>query len=166
MNKKGIMDDMFDFMFTVVAFFFIWFFVTVALVGGIKENSKLSLENTDEISANNALLNYLNTPIEPGSTMADLIMAAETDPEAQKKLEKLTNKLILDLNVPLFKGIVIKYPKNKLYKVIYPQSGVYSPYAEIDIKSLNGMIKISIRGQEKESASRARYVAATGFRTA
>ena len=97
MNKKGIMDDMVDFLFTVMAFFFIWFFVTIALVGGIEENKKIILENVDEVSSNLFLLNYLRTPIEKEFTIADLIAAAETDVETKTEFS-LESKIIVWLH--------------------------------------------------------------------
>lgn len=164
MNKKGIMDDMVDFLFTVMAFFFIWFFVTIALVGGIEENKKIILENVDEVSSNLFLLNYLRTPIEKEFTIADLIAAAETDVETKKKLSSTTNKLILDLKNPLFKRIMIKYPSKDIYDAIQAESGSYSPYSETTLSGSKGSIKVIIHGQQKESTAQALKLASTGGR--
>ncbi|MFC1686845.1 hypothetical protein ACFL0E_00625 [Nanoarchaeota archaeon] len=160
MNKKAVMDDMFDFLFTVMALFFILLFVNMTLLWGVGEKEELALENIDVTNSNSVLLNYLNYPIDGEGIIADLIVSAETDKEAKKKLINLTNKLILDLKNPLFKRIMIKYPSKDVYDAIYPQSGTYSLYSETEISG----IKVAIHGDQKLTEGQEMKIASTGGR--
>jgi len=118
LNKKGVIGDAFDFLTVVVASFFLWLVVSIVLVGPIEENKKITLENIDEVNSNLVLLNYLRTTTLNGQQVSDLIIAAEIDPKAQKNLESLTNKLILDSNNYLFKRIMIKFLLMLIYRIV------------------------------------------------
>jgi len=162
MNKKGIMDDMFDIMFTVVAFFFIWAFVTVALVGGIKENSELSLENTNEVSSNTALLNYLRTPVGEGLTMLDLILLAENNKELRKKIKQITRQTILDPNTLVFNGVSIYYVGEKEHLTIGYQPKIPAYHAVFEIPGKKDLVRIKLLGREDYAAEKARIDAPGG----
>ncbi len=76
LNKSGMMDDLFDFLFTVIAAFFILFFVSMALGGGAARAEKRSVEEIDELNSNYELLNYLKSTATVEGTelnMMDLI---------------------------------------------------------------------------------------------
>lgn len=95
LNKHGMMDDMFDFLFTVIAAFFILLFVGMALSGGQKERDDTVLEMTMNTEANEILLNYLRTPLEDGN-MADLIALRFHYKDEYDSLYKQETERLLD----------------------------------------------------------------------
>lgn len=60
-GKKGVMDDMFDFLFTVVALFFILTFVSFSITSGINQANKETVENVAEINRIDSAINHLKT---------------------------------------------------------------------------------------------------------
>ncbi len=84
-GKKGMMDDLFDFLFTVIAAFFILFFISMALSGGAAKAADKSLERVDEVNSNFILLNYLRAPVGEGKNIVDLILTSGLDLEELKR---------------------------------------------------------------------------------
>lgn len=77
-DKKGMMDDMFDFLFTVMAAFFILFFI-ISLGGKAAEKGESALKDIEELNSNSVLLNYLRARVGEGRTMADLIVTSKLE---------------------------------------------------------------------------------------
>ena len=59
MNKKGMMDDLFDFVFTVTALFFLLFFVALFFSGNINNSHKTSTTNIADFKITDTALNNL-----------------------------------------------------------------------------------------------------------
>ena len=165
-NKKGRFGDAVDILAIVGVLILFFFFVSTVLSGNLKKQDKISLASLDQINSKSVLLNYLRTPTENGLTLEELIIAAETNPALRAGLKKSTKKIILTHKDTFYKGINIKYPGEKKYFPIVARGGLTSKYAQIKIPGKKLFILITIEGEEKASASQARYRAATGFRTA
>jgi hypothetical protein len=96
LNKRAIMDDMFDFIVTIAAAIVILLFMSVSLSGGGRE--KIVSGNLGSFDAGNSLLAYLKSPISDTENMADLIIrwhynqdkyAGELRSESMKILKRL-----------------------------------------------------------------------------
>lgn len=72
-NKKGMMDDLFDFLFTVMILFFLFFFINGALNSSIKENQAKSLDSIAEIKRIDSALNNLRGQMQEVDLDPDLI---------------------------------------------------------------------------------------------
>ena len=123
-----------------------------------------SISNLDEIRSKQVLFNYLRAPTENGLTLTELIVATENNPSLKPSLEKNVKKIFLDSKDPFFKGIIIKYPGEKLYYPIVVGGGLTSNYASAEIIGKKQPISVTIVGEEKTSEGQARYKAATGFK--
>jgi len=62
-NKKGMLDDFFDFVFTVLAMVFCLFFISFALGGSVDAKNEATLENLASYTVEERLLRYLHEPI-------------------------------------------------------------------------------------------------------
>jgi len=63
MDKKAMLDDLFDLFFTVIAGFFLLLFIGVIINGTVDDDNKASFEGINLLKGDEVLLNYLNTPI-------------------------------------------------------------------------------------------------------
>ncbi|MBU0457715.1 MAG: hypothetical protein ABH824_03905 [Nanoarchaeota archaeon] len=72
-DKKGMMDDFFDFFFTVIIAFFILLFLNITLSGGLERSTEATYRKIGAVDAKNNLLMYLKSPVDDGN-MADLII--------------------------------------------------------------------------------------------
>jgi len=59
MNKKGMMEDLFDFVFTVTALFFLLFFVILFFSGNINNSHDTSITNIAEFKITDTAINNL-----------------------------------------------------------------------------------------------------------
>ncbi len=66
MNKKALLDDVFDLFFTAIVAIFLLIFLGMVLSGGIKESHKQSLENVAEFKRMEAGFNNLRTQMWEG----------------------------------------------------------------------------------------------------
>ena len=73
MNKKAMMDDMFDFLFTVVAAIIILLFITMGLSGGQKEKERAADYQIEILRYNENFLSLLKMPINEKETLLDLV---------------------------------------------------------------------------------------------
>lgn len=62
-NKKGFLDDFFDFLFMILAVFFLFFFFGLILFGNLEEQEKEVLYQLKEIEIKNDLLTFLKMPV-------------------------------------------------------------------------------------------------------
>jgi hypothetical protein len=79
MNKKAMMDDLFDFLFTVITLFFSLMFIQVVISGNVQDKQELTLDRLSEFTGSQLMIDYLNSPIEVNGnkmTMQDLIILA------------------------------------------------------------------------------------------
>lgn len=65
-NKKGMMDDFFDLIFTVIAAFFLFIFITAALQGGIKDSNQRAVMEVNDFKRAEAAINNLRVNMYQG----------------------------------------------------------------------------------------------------
>ena len=58
-NKKGMMDDFFDFIFTTVSLFFLLFFISLVFNGSVNSSHETSAENVADFKIKDAAINNL-----------------------------------------------------------------------------------------------------------
>jgi hypothetical protein len=63
-NKKGMVDDTFDLLFTVASIFFILIFISVVLNINAAAKEEVALEKFEVFTLHEELLVYLNSPVE------------------------------------------------------------------------------------------------------
>lgn len=76
-SKKGMMDDFFDFVFTVITLFFMLFFVHVALNSSADTQHDATLTTIEQFQHDERLFHYLHAPVflsEQELLMKDLIL--------------------------------------------------------------------------------------------
>lgn len=74
-----MMDDFFDFVFTVIALFFMLFFIHIALNSSIDTKNEATLTQAEQYHHDERLLHYLHAPVflpEQKLLMKDLILLA------------------------------------------------------------------------------------------
>jgi hypothetical protein len=59
MNKKGMMDDLFDFIFTITSLFFLLFFVALFFSGNISNSHETSTSNIADFKITDTAINNL-----------------------------------------------------------------------------------------------------------
>jgi hypothetical protein len=80
-GKRGMMDDLFDVLFTVMAAFFILFFAGLILSGSGADRERIATGEMGEMTAKENLLIYLKSPVSNNRNMADLIVQWRYDKE-------------------------------------------------------------------------------------
>ena len=80
MNKRGMMDDMFDFLFTVIVSFFLLFFLSMILNSGVERSQDASLDRVGEVkmfssAISNLRVNYYNYNLEIDPDNVDEIIS-------------------------------------------------------------------------------------------
>jgi len=71
MNKKGMLDDLADFLFTIFASFFLLVFISMALTGSIDEDNKEALSKISEFKRFDAGTNNLRVQMYGGHNLED-----------------------------------------------------------------------------------------------
>ena len=120
MNKRAVVDDMFDLIFTVVAAFFILIFVGSALQEGPESSERESLEQLGEVVAKENLLRYLQT----GNT-TELIITGQ-----KNKVKEVTEQYLLAQNKASLSSITIFFiddAENRELRISPFGAGVASP---------------------------------------
>ncbi len=85
LGKKGMMDDLFDFLFTVMMAVFSLFFLNIHLSGGVDKAKEQGLDKLNLINSDFVLLNYLRAPIGLGRNIADLVSTSDLNLEELEK---------------------------------------------------------------------------------
>lgn len=78
-GKRGMMDDFFDLVFTIVILFFALFFIQVVLNGDVESKQDISFKRMELFNNQELFLYYLNYPLSVEGTemrMKDLILLA------------------------------------------------------------------------------------------
>ncbi len=65
-HKKGMLDDLFDLMFTVLVGFFLFFFLNGVLNAGIDRSHDQSLLHLDSFRVKDSAINNLNVQVQEG----------------------------------------------------------------------------------------------------
>jgi|SRR3989338_3033855 len=162
-SQKGMLDDLFDFIFTVVMAFFLLFFLSGALNSSVSKSKDLAVENANTFTASNQLLQYLRTPVRTtGATISDLIVAGETQEDIQQQVTKATLDFSQAIHSDLFLGVIITYPDSKVVALPF-DINVASRYATINLPSLTGKeIEIAVYGKRKRSEQEFAQAASLG----
>ncbi len=66
LGKKGMMDDLFDFFYTIIAGLFLLFFISLALSGGIAESQQRSISEIADFHQKEIALNHLAVQVQGG----------------------------------------------------------------------------------------------------
>lgn len=66
MNRKGMLDDLFDLLFTVIVGFFLFFFLNGVLNAGINQSHDRSLRELDSFRLKDSALNNLKVQVQEG----------------------------------------------------------------------------------------------------
>ncbi|HLD72102.1 MAG TPA: hypothetical protein VJA23_00805 [Candidatus Nanoarchaeia archaeon] len=69
LGKKGMMDDLFDFFYTIIAGLFLLFFISLALTGGIAESQQKSIDQIAGFHQKDIALNHLAVQVEEGTNI-------------------------------------------------------------------------------------------------
>jgi len=89
--KKAMMDDLFDFLFTVMVLFFILIFVNVALVYGQQQKETQSVYYLEQVKVNDALLNFLRLPVtlseDKQANMLDIISLVDVNTNRDERIK-------------------------------------------------------------------------------
>ena len=72
-NKKAMMDDVFDFFFTIIAAIFLYFFISAALMGGIKNSNEKSLTDISDFKRIDSGINNLRVQNQEGIRNLELL---------------------------------------------------------------------------------------------
>ena len=72
-NKKGMMDDLFDFVFTVTSLFFLLFFLSIYFTSNVIHSHEISTTNIADFKRIDAALNNLQLQSHEGFTDPDNI---------------------------------------------------------------------------------------------
>ncbi len=67
LGKKGMMDDLFDFFYTIIAGLFLLFFISLALSGGIKDSQQRSISEIADFQKKDLALNHLAVQVQEGA---------------------------------------------------------------------------------------------------
>lgn len=157
MNKKGLIEDWTDLIVTVFLGLFLFFFLNGILQEGVKSQEKNSLEQLNEMRAEELLLMYLRTPAE-GGTMGEVVLLGEHQPEYRVILQQRTEELITATAHPLFRGVAITYSGDELQILLPDYLQELSAYATISIfNSQNQEIRVTIYGELKASEYGGRF---------
>ncbi|MBR9683404.1 hypothetical protein GOV03_02590 [Candidatus Woesearchaeota archaeon] len=73
LGKKGMMDDLFDLLFTVMAAIFVLFFVQLVLSGGAAGAEERSVVNLNAMNARENFLFLLKLPVNDKENLFDLL---------------------------------------------------------------------------------------------
>jgi len=149
-NKKAMLDDAFDFLFTVFAAFFLLMFLGMVFNSGFANSAAITASKVNDVETKSSLMVYLQTKTEvegKSVSFANLILEAEKQPQAW--LEKnLLAKTKENLDATLGAGkwaINICYPPDKSQQNgncwLYPNMQQW----QSTIKGMNG----NLRGENK-----------------
>ncbi len=133
-KQKGMVDDLFDLLFTVIAVIFVLFFLSASLTGSVNNSQRLTLQEIGKENSKAVLLDFLqeeadpqffNVPLAEGVTVADVIILAEREPELKHGLANLIYNETSNPSYPLFysrrlQGLSVKYP-GEMPQVIFAQ---------------------------------------------
>ncbi len=67
MNRKGMLDDVFDLLFTVIVGFFLFFFLNGVLNAGVNQSQDRSLAGLDSFRLKESALNNLRVQVQEGA---------------------------------------------------------------------------------------------------
>ncbi|MFH1682952.1 MAG: hypothetical protein ABIA37_04095 [Candidatus Woesearchaeota archaeon] len=99
-GKQGMMDDFFDFMFTVIAGFFILMFLGFVLNGAAAAKEQAALSNVGKFNAEENLVFYLHSSVDE-QNMADLIKQWYYHQEQlEEKLVTESEKVLKEIPTP------------------------------------------------------------------
>jgi len=71
MNRKAMMDDFFDLIFTVMVSFFLLFFLNFTFQGSVDNSNKQSIENVADFKRMDSALNNLRVQIHEGQNIEE-----------------------------------------------------------------------------------------------
>ncbi len=126
-----MLDDLADFLFTVMVGFFLFFFLNGVLQQDVEAKQRLAEEQLDGVLAEELLLSYLHAPVagEMRETYAGLIEESAKDGESLPRLKEATKQEIEARGNPLLKGIVLERDGERVpvyFSVLPSQTSEYA----------------------------------------
>ena len=140
MNKKGLVEDWADLVFTVFFGLFLFFFLNGILQQDAQAKEQQTQAQLEFVHAEEILQTYLRTPVD-GMIMAELIRQSQHDEAAFRQLQAATQQIIAASNNLLFQGVSLGDPETQFRKEVFfnvPSSTLTTLYHTYTLPTTDG----------------------------